>query len=121
MGIRTFRHRDIRTCCHDAGYDYIPYIILKNLTGNVQNKINKHGEFAGLLGRLFTLDVCSHKTFCPDTFCLSRRFVRIRFATLYLVSFRTFFPYIFRYITVNVLSLYILSLYLRSVLKTFCR
>jgi hypothetical protein len=34
-----FRHTgiDIRTCCRDAGYDYIPYIAMKILTGNIQN------------------------------------------------------------------------------------
>jgi hypothetical protein len=53
------------------------YIILKILTGNVQNK--KQGEFAGIFIRLFTEVVLSHWTFCPYMFCLSKRFVRIRF------------------------------------------
>jgi hypothetical protein len=45
-----------KECCRDAGCDYI---VLKMLTGNVQNKI-KTQEFAGLFRRLFTLDILSH-------------------------------------------------------------
>ncbi len=81
-----YGHNDIKTCCRDAGCDYI---VLKILTGNVQNK--KHGEFAGLFRRLFisdvlscyvSLDVLTVNVLSHYTLCLFRRFVCICFVTL---------------------------------------
>jgi hypothetical protein len=77
---------DIRTCCRDAGCDYI---VLNILTGNVQNK--KHDEFAGLL-RLFHLRRFVCKRFVTLDRMSFRRFVRKRFVTLYFLCRYTFCP-----------------------------
>ncbi len=115
MSIWTFRHIYIRTCCRDAGCDYILSIVLKILTRNKK----KHREFVCLFRCIFTLDVLSHQTFCPYTLCPSRRFVRIHFVTVYLMSFQTFclntFCHIIKHFVV------IPFVVIRSVLQTFCR
>ncbi len=101
--------------------DMTKYIVLKILTGNVQYK--KHGEFAGLLRHLFTLD--SLQTFCQiilfflvrfvsvgvlsiyvlthQTLCLFGRIVRIHIVTLKFFCHCTLFP-------LDILPLYILLL-----------
>ncbi len=59
MDIWAFRHTgiDIRTCCRDAGYDYIH---CNENSDREYSKYKKHLEFAGIFRRLFTVDVLLH-------------------------------------------------------------
>ncbi len=82
----------------------------------------KHGEFASLFRRFFTLDVLSHQMFCPYMLCLIRPFVHTRLShyTFCLYMLCCIIPFVLlRFVSLDVLPVYVLSHYTFYLFRRF--